>query len=168
MKKAYAFILLLYTSFSAVAEIDPLYLRAESFYKIHRYDSAVIYFTQVIRKYPEKKEGYYNRGLSFFKLSYFNSAAKDFEKCVLIDSSFTDAKYMKAISLQNQGKLRNAIHELEQVKAQNRDYDEVDKRIKNSRFAVYLSETWYYMVAIILLFIVLIAIVSRLAFFRRW
>lgn len=168
MKKACVLILLFCVSLSAGAEIDSVYLRAEAFYKTHRYDSAVIYFTKVIRQYPEKKEGYYNRGLAFYRLSYFNSAAKDFEQCLQMDSSFNDAQYMKAVSLEKQGKVRKSIHELEQVKARNRDYDEVDKRIKNSRFAVYLSETWYYMIAITLLFIVLIAIVSRSAFFRRW
>ena len=43
-------------------------------YKHGHFDSAVVSFSQLISEQPVKKEGYYNRGLSYFHLNKFTEA----------------------------------------------------------------------------------------------
>ncbi len=145
------------------ADTDPLYWRAEENLRNQRYDSAVYYFTKIINQYPLKKEGYFNRGLAYYHAAKYPEAIADFEECLRLDNSFQDAQYMKAVTLEKKGDLEKAVAEFEKLGT----YKEADKRIKNYRFSVYLSENWYYMIAILLLVIILLAVVTKTLSYRK-
>jgi len=143
------------------AETDSLYLVAQRQFQHKHFDSAVVSFTQLIQKYPDKREGYYNRGLALYNIKKYPDAISDFEQCLKIDSGFTEAQFMASKTLEKKGELKGAITELERIKAKNNDYDQVEKRIKNYQLSVYISENWYYMLAMMLLFIVLVAVAAK-------
>lgn len=159
-----SFILSFTSSHLSAADTDPLYWQAEENLRNHQYDSAVYYFSEIIARHPSKKEGYFNRGLAFYHSARFQEAISDFDECMLMDSSFLDAQYMKAITLEKSGDLEKAISEFEKLGT----YKEADKRIKNYRFSVYLSENWYYMIAILLLVIIFLAVAARTFSYKEW
>lgn len=168
MKKPPTLILLLIPACFACAECDSLYQLGEKYFNQHRFDSAAACFSAVIHEYPQNKDVYFDHGLTMYNSGKFAEAIADFNHSVSLDSQFIDAQFMEAISLERKGELKAAINDLEQIRTKNRDYDEVDKRINNERFAVYIAEKWYYMVAIIFLGIILIAIIAKTVSSRKW
>jgi len=168
MKKLYFFILLFLSAHLACAASDPMCTEGQGYFLQHRFDSAAIYFTKVIQQHPERMEGYYNRGLTFYRLRMYNEAVSDLNRCMNITPANLDAQFIKAVSLEKGGNVRAAIKEFELLHAKKNDYDEVEKRIKNYRFAVYISEKWYYMLAIMFLVVVLMAIIARSLPYRKW
>lgn len=146
------------------ADTDPLYWSAEENLRNGRFDSAIYYFDEIIRFYPLKKESYFNRGLAYYHSSRFPEAIADFDECLKMDTDFKDAQYMKAITLEKSGALNAAISEFEKLG----DYKEANKRIKNYRFSVYISENWYYMIAILFLVIILLAVVAKMLSYKDW
>ena len=155
------FLIILVAPLALLAETDSLYLQAQRQFQNKHFDSAVISFTNLIHHYPEKKEGYYNRGLALYNTGRYAEAVADFDKCLVLDSGFVEAQFMASKALEKKGKLKGAITELERLRAKNNDYDQVEKRIKNYRLSVYISENWYYMLAMMLLFIVLVAVAAK-------
>ena len=149
------------------AEIDSLYQKGEAQFEQKQFDSAIISFNQLIGEFPQKKEGYFNRGLCFYKLDKYDTAISDFEKCLQIDSVFKEAEYLKALSLQKKGALKSAYTAFEVLNTKYTGYNGLKKRVFNYRLAVILSTNWYYMLAIMFMIIILFAIVSKSYSYKR-
>lgn len=110
----------------------------------------------------------YNRGLALYNSKEFLQAVLCFDSCLAVDSSFTDARFVKALSLEKQGNLESAVAEFERIKADSPGYDEVDKRLKNYYLTKYLSKNWYYMLAMLLVVIILMVVVARFIPHKKW
>ena len=130
-------------------------------YKHGHFDSAVVSFSQLISEQPVKKEGYYNRGLSYFHLNKFTEAKGDFNSCLQTDSAFEDARFMKVLTLQAEGDWKGAFDEFKRMNTSYAGYNELKKRIQYHNLSVYISRNWYYMLAIMFLFILLIGVVVK-------
>ena len=63
------------------------YYKGTIYIKTEIYDSAVNEFAKVLTYWPGNSEVYYQRGLAFQELSEFNQAIKDWNNCILLDST---------------------------------------------------------------------------------
>lgn len=113
------------------------------------------------------KAACYNRGLNLYKAEKFPEAVLCFDTCLTFDSSFTDARFIRALSLEKKGDLKEAMMEFERIKKKSPDYDQLDKRIKNYQLTVYLSKNWYYMLAMLFVVILLMAVVVKAIAYKR-
>jgi tetratricopeptide (TPR) repeat protein len=143
------------------AQSDSSHQQGYEQYKRGRFDSAVVSFSQLISEQPVKKEGYYNRGLSYFHLNKFSEAQRDFNTCLQTDSVFEDARFMKVLALQEQGDWKGAIDEFKRMNTSYTGYNELKKRIFYHHLSVILSRNWYYMIAIMFLFVILVGIIAK-------
>jgi len=156
-----ALFIFLAVSATTSAQSLPLYLQADSQFELKQFDSALVAFNRLIADYPEKKEGYFNRGLSYYKLNRLTEAQKDFNACLQIDSVFNDAIFMKALTLQKLGDWNGSFIEFKKLNTSYTGYNELKKRIQYHNLSVLLSRKWYYMIAIMFLFIILVAVVTK-------
>ena len=113
------------------------------------------------------KESYYNQGLNRYQSGKFSEAIFYFDTCLIIDSSFKEARFLKALSLEKKGDLIEAITEFEIIKRDDPLYDDIDKRIKNYHLTVYLSKNWYYMLAMLFLVILFMAVVVKTIAYKK-
>ena len=134
---------------------------ADSLYKLGQYDSALVTYTQFITEHPEKKEGYYDRGLCYYSLHKLAEAQHDFNTCLQMDSVFDDARYMKILTEQKQGHWEGAIIEFKKLNTSYTGYNGLKKDIRYHNISVILSRNWYYMIAIMFLFIILVGILAK-------
>ena len=134
---------------------------ANSQYESGRFDTALVTYGQIITENPGKKEGYYNRGLCYFRLNRLDEAQHDFATCLQIDSVFNDARFMEIITLQKKNEWNSSYIEFKRLNTTYAGYNELKKRIQYHQLSVSISRNWYYMVAIMFLFIILIAVVAK-------
>jgi len=160
-------IFLLACSLNLTAQSLTLYQQADSQFELKQFDSAIVAFNQVIADYPDKKEAYFNRGLCYYKMGKLDSAQRDFTACLQIDSVFDDARFMKVITLQKQGNWHGAFIEFKKLNTNYAGYNELKKRIRYHNLSVLVSRNWYYMIAIMFLFIILVGVVAKSYAVRR-
>ncbi len=140
---------------------------AENYFAQQQFDSAITIYNQLIEVYPDTPALYFNRGLCHYKLNRPKEAITDFDFVLVQDSANKQALYLKALSLEQIGEREASVKVLESLRAIDENYNDVAKRIKNYRLAVYLSRKWYYMVAMALLVIIFLASVVTLKTSRR-
>lgn len=140
---------------------------AENYFAQQQFDSAITIYNQLIEEYPDTPALYFNRGLCHYKLNQPKEAITDFDFVLAQDSANKEALYLKALSLEQKGEREASVKVLERLHAIDENYNDVAKRIKNYRLAVYLSRKWYYMVAMALLVIIFLATVVTLKTSRR-
>lgn len=140
---------------------------AENYFTHQHFDSALLVYNQLIEEYPDTLSLYFNRGLCYYKLNQPAKAVADFDYVLMHDSLHKEALYLKALSLEQSGKQPAALNTLEKLYELDKNYNDVAKRIKNYRLAVYLSRNWYYMIAMALLVIIFLATVVTLKTSRR-
>jgi tetratricopeptide (TPR) repeat protein len=140
---------------------DTSYQQGYTQYKQNYFDSAIASFSQLISEHPEKKEGYYNRGLSYYHLNKLAEAQHDFNACLQIDSVFDDARFMKVLILQRQGKWKSANAEIKSLNTSYAGYNELQKHSHYHNISVILSRNWYYMIAIMFMFVILVGIIAK-------
>jgi tetratricopeptide (TPR) repeat protein len=140
---------------------------ANSAYQAGQFDSALVMYSRIIAEGPNKKEGYYNRGLCYYKLNRFAQAQSDFTRCLQIDSVFEDAIFIKIITLQKQDDWTGASNEFKRLNTTYTGYKELKKRIQYHLISVSISRNWYYMIAIMFLFIILVAVAAKSYTVRR-
>ena len=143
------------------SQVDTTYRSGYLQYQQGHFDSAVASFTQLLIAHPEKKEGYYNRGLSLYHLNRFKEAQNDFNTCLQRDSVFDDARFMKVLALQAQDNWEAASNEIKLMNTNYAGYNELKKRIRYHNISVILSRNWYYMIAIMFMFVILVGIVAK-------
>lgn len=140
---------------------------AENYFTHQQFDSAILVYNQLIEEYPDTLSLYFNRGLCYYKLNQPAKAVADFDYILMHDSLHKEALYLKALSLEQSRKQPAALNTLEKLYELDKNYNDVAKRIKNYRLAVYLSRNWYYMIAMALLVIIFLATVVTLKTSRR-
>lgn len=168
MKQALLLIVLLFF-LSAGAEVQdhPLSVQAQQQFTDGKFEDAVTSYTQLADTFPEAKEPYYNRGLCLYELKQYDKALADFDKALAIDTSLKDAKYMRALSLEGNGNVKEAVIEYEKLSEGDTKYTLLNKRIKSYRLSVILSKNWYYMIAMMLVVILLMAVVAKSYSYRK-
>jgi hypothetical protein len=55
-----------------------------------------VLFNQLIQEFPERKEGYFNRGLCLYKTEQYSEAILDLGTCLQMDSVFSLASVLTA------------------------------------------------------------------------
>ena len=143
------------------SQSDSSYQQGVAQYSRNQFDSAITSFTNLIEVHPEKKEGYYNRGLSYYRQGKFADALHDFNQCLQKDSVFNDARFMQVLSLQGLGHWDGAYIEFKRLNTNYTGYNELEKRIRYHNLSVILSRNWYYMIAIMFMFIILVGVVAK-------
>lgn len=139
----------------------PLSAEGDRQFNQQHFDSALICYNQLIQEFPDRKEGYFNRGLCLYKTDKFSEAIFDLDEAFRMDSSLTDAKLLKGFSLEKRGDLNEAMMLFGNVALQNTMHTLLDRRIKNYQLAVMISSKWYYMLMMALLLIIVVAVVSK-------
>lgn len=135
-----------------------------------QYDSAIVSFTELINQNPETRELYFNRGLAYYYTQNFDSAEHDFENSIVLDSPCPhcqDAVYMSCLIYQQLGNYHKALSGYKILESQSPGYKDVNKRIKICNAIVYISENWYYMIAIAVIFFIIIALLSSILSAKR-
>ncbi len=140
---------------------------ANAQYQAGQFDSALASYNSVIAESPAKKEGYYNRGLCYYHLGRYASATQDFTRSLQIDSVFDDARFIKTITLQQLGHWNASYIEFKRLNTSYTGYNELKKRIQYHLLSVSISRNWYYMIAIMFLFIIVVAVVAKSYTVRR-
>lgn len=153
--------------FTARSQSLPVYIQADSQFELKQFDSAVVAFNQFIDSFPNKKEGYFNRGLCYFHMNKLAEARLDFNSCLQIDSVFNDAIFMETLILQKEGYWTESIIEFKKLNTSYAGYNELKKSIRYHNLSVILSRNWYYMIAIMFLFIILVGVVAKSYAVRR-
>ena len=143
------------------------YQKAQADYEAARYDSAIVSFNQLIVEFPAKKEAYYNRGLCYYHMNKPVEAAHDFDTCIQIDPVFQDAIFMKCLVLQKQGDWKSSFNEFKLLNTSYSGYNEVKKRIQYYHASVYICRNWYYMIAIMFMFIILVGVLAKTYAIRK-
>ena len=145
----------------------PVYQQADSQFELKQFDSAVVAFNQFIDSFPHKKEGYFNRGLCYYRMNKLAEARRDFNSCLQIDSVFNDAIFMETLILQKEGHWTESNIEIKKLNTSYAGYNELKKSIRYHNLSVILSRNWYYMIAIMFLFIILVGVVAKSYAVRR-
>ncbi len=156
---------LLFSFIHVEAEVHPLFAAANKQYQEQQYDSALVLFNQLIQEFPERKEGYFNRGLCLYKTEKYSEAVLDLGTCLQMDSVFSLARLLKGLCLQQSGNLQEAMQTYSEISGDDARLFSTQKRVKNYNLSVYLATRWYYMVAMGLIFILLI--VTVISFFSE-
>jgi tetratricopeptide (TPR) repeat protein len=113
------------------------------------------------------KEEVYNRGLVYYKAEQFSQAILTLDSCLEMDSTFTEARFLKALSLEKSEDFTNAFKEFERINKESPGYHNVDKRLKSYYFTVYLSKYWYYMLAILFVTVLIITLIGKSVSYRK-
>lgn len=150
-----------------ISQSDTSYQQGYGQYNRSHFDSAIVSFTGLIAAHPEKKEGYYNRGLCYFRLNNLADARRDFNTCLQMDSVFDDARFMKILILQKQSDWKSAFIEFNKLNTNYAGYKELKKHGQYHNLSVILSRNWYYMIAIMFLFIIFIGMAAKVYAVRK-
>ncbi len=163
----FLFIVLLLAAVSGSSQPSRTIAEAEEFYVRQQYDSALERYTLLLKEFPDTTLLYYNRGLCYYSLQQFDEAINDFNQSLRSDSLFKDALYAKALALEKKGDKAASRKVFNTLYSVDKNYDELAKRIKTDRVAVYLSRNWYYMIAMAVLFIIFLATIVTVKTSKR-
>jgi serine/threonine protein kinase/Tfp pilus assembly protein PilF len=78
-------------------------------------EEAIRSYKDFIAAYPDDPEGYYKLGLAYDARSEWDAAAENIEKAIRLDPKFASARFKLGIVRINQGKLDEALGEMEQA-----------------------------------------------------
>jgi tetratricopeptide (TPR) repeat protein len=73
-------------------KVEEYFSRGNEAYNKKDWDTAIAEYTRVIKKKPDYKEAYYNRGLAYLRRGDSALAANDFNEVLRIDPSYSNAK----------------------------------------------------------------------------
>ena len=159
--------MLITTSIHLEAQEHPLSRRGNNQFIEKNYESALLTYNELIQEFPERKEGYFNRGLCLYRSGKFSEAILDFNDCISIDSQFVAAKFLKGMCIQSRGDLNDAFQIFSEIASQDATIFSVNKRIKTYELSVYIATRWYYMIALLLLTILLFALITGIMSGRK-
>lgn len=131
------------------------------------YNAALVTYNLLIQEFPERKEGYFNRALCLYKTEKYAESIFDFEESFALDTLLREARLMKGFAFEKQGNLKEAMSVYESLLITDATLFPLKERIKNYHTAVFISKSWYYMVAIFLVVIILIAVVAKSLSYRK-
>ncbi len=115
MQIAYAVCCLLllsfFTGYSAVTD-DVLWQKANAFYSQKQYDSAKVYYEQLLQKNPENALLHYNTGNVNYRLNEVGAAILHYEKAVFLDP---ENKAAQDNLLLAKGRVQNPVPEVSPI-----------------------------------------------------
>ncbi|MBK6772723.1 MAG: tetratricopeptide repeat protein [Ignavibacteria bacterium] len=86
------------------------------------YQDAIDYFTKFINLFPDKKEGYYNRGTIYFNLKEYSKAISDYNSAIEINPVDAEAYNNRGIVYKNQKEYNKAISDYNKAIEINPEY----------------------------------------------
>lgn len=114
----YILLLLFVLPFNLIAQHskkDSLVNKAVDFVYQDNYDSAIVYFTQVIALSPNDEIAYLDRGLAYEKTHQINEAIVDFSSQIKIDTTLPDGYFLRGILEQKLGDTAAAAADFSKV-----------------------------------------------------
>lgn len=162
------FLVLLFSSATAEAEEHPVSAAASKQFEYKEYDAALLSYNQLIQEFPERKEGYFNRGLCLYKTDKFSEAILDFSSALQIDSTLVSASFLSGRCLEKRGDVKEAMQLFGGIPKEDALIFSIPKRIKNYELAVFVSSYWYYMMAVVFIVIALIALATTTISDKNW
>ena len=163
MKKCAAGLTIFFFLASAGAQtvLHPLSEEADKAFQNEHFDKALALYNQLIQEFPERKEGYFNRGLCLYHLDRQSEAILDFDEAKTIDLNLQEADYMKGLALEKSGRLSDALAIWQQLIP----YFNAEQKAQHIVWAQRWSRQWYY--AGLLFVLLLTGVVLFLSGFRR-
>jgi tetratricopeptide (TPR) repeat protein len=113
------------------------------------------------------KEDYYQHGLTYYGDDKFAAAAHMLDTCLMLDSTFNQARLLRGKCYEKNGDLERAIADYEYLTAHYTYRDLLERRIKFLCISVILSKYWYYMIAMMLVVILLMAAAVKSIAYKR-
>jgi len=134
---------------SAQTVVHPLSEEADRAFQNEHFDKALALYNQLIQEFPERKEGYFNRGLCLYHLDRQSEAILDFDEAKTIDLNLQEADYMKGLALEKSGRLSEALHLWQQLIP----YFNAEQQAQHIVWAQWWSRQWYYAVGLFVLLV---------------
>ncbi|MCO4784172.1 MAG: tetratricopeptide repeat protein [Candidatus Cloacimonetes bacterium] len=78
---------------------DLFYKRAYSYFQLKKYDKSLFYFDELLKSYPDFRDGWYNRGSLLEAMSRANEALSSYDKAIEINSGTWWIHYDRAVLL---------------------------------------------------------------------
>jgi tetratricopeptide (TPR) repeat protein len=149
-----------YSYFDETTASD-LLTQAQTNFEQERYDSAWAYYSILSGDTRYNDSLMVNLALCAYKCDSFGSALKYADSCLANNEYDKHALYIKGLSLEKLGKVKEAKAVLEKVRTIDRNYDHLDKKITLAGVAIFLAHNWYYLLTIFVMIIVLIVLVMK-------
>lgn len=128
---------------------------ADSLYGNEEYKAALDHYMLMYGDTRYTKQIEYNIALTSYKAQRYTFAVHYCDKILESDSANTDALYVKALSLEKQGRLTEARQTMRKLITIAPAYDHVKSRMKKAGFALFVSNNWYYLLVIFIMLITL-------------
>lgn len=72
-------------------------------------------FSEAIRRFPWRSQAYANRGRAYAGLGEYEFAVLDYDDAIRLDPEQQSYRYLRAVSLSEIGRAKEAVHDLERV-----------------------------------------------------
>lgn len=158
------FLFLISCPVSLKAEEHPLSVSGQSAFEAKNYESALIFYNQLIQAFPEREEGYFNRGLCLYNQEKYSEALFDFDQAITLDTLLSEAKLMKGFSMEKRGDIEEAMTQYAILSNDRLNEFPLQSRIKNYHLSVFISKSWYYLLSLFLVSVLFIVLAARLTF----
>ncbi len=158
LKKCAAGLTIFFFLASAGAQtvLDPLSEEADKAFQNEHFDKALALYNQLIQEFPERKEGYFNRGLCLYNLDRQLEAILDFDEAKTIDLNLQEADYMKGLALEKSNRLSEALTLWQQLIP----YFNAEQKAQHIVWAQRWSRQWYYITTLMILLVTSTLILS--------
>lgn len=158
MKKWAAGLTIFFFLVSAGAQtvLHPLSEEADKAFQNEHFDKALALYNQLIQEFPERKEGYFNRGLCLYNLDRQSEAILDFDEAKTIDLNLQEADYMKGLALEKSNRLSEALTLWQQLIP----YFNAEQKAQHIVWAQRWSRQWYYITTLMILLVTSTLILS--------
>lgn len=102
---------------AAPSELDVIFSdnRARDLVREGQFRDALEYFSRSIRYNPENALVYYNRGLTYYKLSEWDHALADYTAALELNPQYTDAFYNRGLTYMQKKEYQNAVSDFNRV-----------------------------------------------------
>jgi tetratricopeptide (TPR) repeat protein len=141
------------------------------YYQSGSYQQAITFFRKAIFINSRHPQGNFNSAIAHYNLHDFDSAAIDMKSASIIwdscqtdtcHSDFLDAIYYLGLCYKKTGNLPGAKKNFELLQKEGYKQD-LTTELRNINYSLFISRNWYYIVAVIILFIgLLVALVKVL------
>lgn len=88
---------------------DTIFQEATAFYKLKRYDEAILHYEKAIETEPNNPLAYFNKGNALYSLKRYAEAIQCYDKVIQLDPNYSEAYYQKGIASDDLEKYNAAI-----------------------------------------------------------
>lgn len=151
-------LLVFFFSLNARAQtiLHPLSEEADKAFQNEHFDKALALYNQLIQEFPERKEGYFNRGLCLYHLDRQSEAILDFDEAKTLDLNLQEADYMKGLALEKSGRLSDALALWQQLVP----YFNAKQKAQHIEWTQWISRQWYFAASLLTLLLVGIIVMT--------